>query len=93
MPSIPSDQRNRLAHFLEKQGFKQQALVVSTDPEHRFELALALHKLITARDIAFELETPQKWKQLAEVCINNTSRHLIPIRSCFPLLMQRIFAF
>lgn len=27
--------RTRVAHFLEKQGFKQQALAVSTDPEHR----------------------------------------------------------
>ena len=31
-----------MAHFLEKQGFKQQALAVSSDPEHRFELAVQL---------------------------------------------------
>ena len=67
MPSIPADQRNRVAHFLEKQGYKQQALVVSTDPDHRFDLALALHKLVVARDIAEELAAPQKWKVLAEV--------------------------
>ena len=34
-----------MAHFLEKQGFKQQALAVSSDPEHRFELAIQLSDL------------------------------------------------
>ena len=42
MPSIPRDQRARVALFLEKQGFKEQALVVSSDPDHRFDLALSL---------------------------------------------------
>lgn len=35
LPTIPRDQRTRVAHFLEKQGFKQQALAVSTDVDHR----------------------------------------------------------
>ena len=42
LPTIPKEQRTRVAHFLEKQGFKQQALAVSSDPEHRFELAIQL---------------------------------------------------
>ena len=29
-----------VAQFLERQGFKEQALEVSKDPDHRFELAL-----------------------------------------------------
>jgi coatomer subunit beta' len=33
LPSVPKEQRARVAHFLEKQGFKQQALAVSVDPE------------------------------------------------------------
>lgn len=35
MPRIPSDQRTRVAQFLEKRGYKEQSLVVSTDPDHR----------------------------------------------------------
>lgn len=35
MPRIPHDQRTRVAQFLEKRGYKEQALVVSTDPDHR----------------------------------------------------------
>ena len=35
LPTVPHDQRTRVAHFLEKQGFKQQALAVSTDIDHK----------------------------------------------------------
>ena len=56
LPTIPKVQRNRVAHFLEKQGFKQQALTVSCDPEHRFELALALGELKIAHELAVEAE-------------------------------------
>nr|KAF6473743.1 COPI coat complex subunit beta 2 [Rousettus aegyptiacus] len=66
LPTIPKEQRTRVAHFLEKQGFKQQALTVSTDPEHRFELALQLGELKIAYQLAVEAESEQKWKQLAK---------------------------
>merc|ERR1711881_577047 len=36
-----------LLSFLEKQGFKKQALAVSSDPEHRFDLAIQLGDLDT----------------------------------------------
>ncbi|KAF3848083.1 hypothetical protein F7725_021111 [Dissostichus mawsoni] len=48
-------------------GFKQQALAVSTDPEHKFELALQLGDLKIAQQLASEAESEQKWKQLAEL--------------------------
>lgn len=70
LPSIPKEHRTRVAHFLEKQGFKEQALAVSTDPEHRFELALALKDIKTAESLAQEAGNPQKWSQLAELAIN-----------------------
>ncbi|ODM95916.1 Coatomer subunit beta' [Orchesella cincta] len=70
LPTIPKDQRTRVAHFLEKQGFKQQALAVSTDAEHRFDLALQLGDLKTAYQIAKDSDSEQKWKQLAELAIN-----------------------
>ncbi|XP_064157381.1 coatomer subunit beta'-like [Anguilla rostrata] len=67
LPTIPKEQRTRVAHFLEKQGFKQQALAVSTDPEHRFELALQQGELKIAYQLATEAESEHKWKQLAEL--------------------------
>lgn len=65
LPTVPKEHRTRVAHFLEKQGFKEQALAVSTDPEHRFELALALGNLETALTLAKEANSQQKWRQLA----------------------------
>lgn len=54
LPTVPLEHRTRVAHFLEKQGFKQQALAVSTEPEHQFELALSLGELERARQLAEE---------------------------------------
>ncbi|CAK8698584.1 coatomer subunit beta'-like isoform X2 [Clavelina lepadiformis] len=67
LPSIPKDQRTRVAHFLEKQGFKPQAMAVTSDPEHKFELALGLGDLKVAYQLAKEAQAEQKWKQLAEL--------------------------
>jgi len=67
LPTVPREQRTRVAHFLEKQGFKKQALAVSSDPEHKFELAVQLGDLDTAYQLAKESATEQKWKQLAEL--------------------------
>lgn len=67
LPTIPRSQRTRVAHFLEKQGFKKQALAVSTDTEHKFELALQLGELQTAHALALEAASQQKWRQLAEL--------------------------
>ncbi|CAH1104485.1 unnamed protein product [Psylliodes chrysocephalus] len=76
LPSIPKEHRTRVAHFLEKQGFKQQALAVSSDPEHRFELAVALEDLNTARALAQEANNPQKWSQLAELAASTNNLEL-----------------
>jgi coatomer subunit beta' len=56
-----------VAHFLEKQGFKEQALAVSADPEHRFELSLQLGQLQLAYQLACEAQSEHKWKQLADL--------------------------
>ncbi len=67
LPTIPKEQRTRVAHFLEKQGFKQQALAVSTDPDHKFDLAVQIGDLKGAYDLALVIDNEQKWKQLAEM--------------------------
>ena len=71
LPSIPDEQRNRVARFLEKQGFKEQALVVSKDLEHKFELAVALEKLDIAYDIAKEAQNEHKWKMLGDKALES----------------------
>jgi coatomer subunit beta' len=69
LPSIPYDQRTRVAHFLEKQSFKKQALAVTTDADHKFELALQLKDLRTSYDLAMAAESDDKWKQLGELAM------------------------
>lgn len=43
--AIPSDYHDKLSRFLEAQGLLEDALRVTTDPEHQFELAIQLNKL------------------------------------------------
>ena len=80
LPTIPKEQRTRVAHFLEKQGFKQQALAVSSDPEHRFELAVQLGDLKIAYDLATEAQSEEKWKQLADLA--TAKSHFVLAQEC-----------
>ncbi|CAI2350669.1 unnamed protein product [Caenorhabditis sp. 36 PRJEB53466] len=65
LTTIPKEQRTRVAHFLEKQGFKKQALAVSQDPDHKFELSVGLGDLKTAYELALQSDSEEKWKALS----------------------------
>lgn len=69
LPSIPSDQLNKIARFLEGQGHKDLALEVATDPEHKFELALALGHLPIALELAREADVEHKWKTVGDAAL------------------------
>lgn len=83
LPDIAEDQKNKIARFLEGQGYKEEALEVATDPEHRFELALGLNQLSVALELARQADVEHKWKivgdsalaswdlALAEECFTN----------------------
>lgn len=77
LPTIPKEHRTRVAHFLEKQGFKPQALQVSTDPDHRFDLALQIGDLAIALKLAREADNPQKWSQLADAATSRNQFDLV----------------
>ena len=77
LPTIPKEQRTRVAHFLEKQGYRQQALVVTLDNEHKFDLALQLGNLQICYDLAVEMENEQKWLQLSEVATKAGNLNLV----------------
>ncbi len=72
LPKIPNEHRNRIAQFLDTQGLKEQALEVSIDPDHKFELAVQLGKLEVALEIAKEAATEQKWKQLGDLALSSS---------------------
>ena len=69
LPTIPQDQMNKIARFLEGQGHKELALTVATDPEHRFELALALNHLDIALELAEQADVEHKWKTVGDAAL------------------------
>ena len=69
LEGIPEDQKNKIARFLEGQGYKEMALDVATDPEHRFDLALALNNLPIALDIAREADVEHRWKTVGDAAL------------------------
>ncbi|KDQ15522.1 hypothetical protein BOTBODRAFT_158406 [Botryobasidium botryosum FD-172 SS1] len=69
LPNVPVEQRNKVARFLEAQDMKELALEVSTDPDHRFDLAIQLDDLETALGIARATPDPEsevKWKSVGD---------------------------
>eukprot|EP01134_Creolimax_fragrantissima_P001992 CFRG1992T1 len=70
MSQIPQVERTRVARFLEKQGFREQALQVSTDVDHKFELAMSLKNLKVAHDIAKDADNELRWRQLADLALS-----------------------
>lgn len=81
LPSIPQDQLNKIARFLEGQGYKELALEVATDPEHKFDLALALSQLDIALELAREADVEHKWKSVGDAALTNWN---IPLATeCF----------
>lgn len=80
LPAIPESELSSVARFLETQGYKDVALQVSRDPDHKFELALELKQIDTAREILEgasssaqddSTETQTKWKRLGDLALAN----------------------
>ncbi|KAM4058805.1 coatomer WD associated domain-containing protein [Hirsutella rhossiliensis] len=69
LPTIPVDQLNKIARFLEGQGHKELALEVATDPEHKFDLALGLNQLDIALDLARKADADHKWKTVGDAAL------------------------
>ncbi|KAK7420541.1 Coatomer subunit beta' [Neonectria punicea] len=69
LPTIPQDQLNKIARFLEGQGHKELALEVATDPEHKFDLALGLNQLEVALELAREADVDHKWKTVGDAAL------------------------
>ncbi|WWD16221.1 hypothetical protein CI109_100647 [Kwoniella shandongensis] len=73
LPNVPVDQRNRVARFLEAHDLKELALNVSTDPDHRFDLAISLNDLETALSLvraAPQAGSQAKWKVVGDKALS-----------------------
>lgn len=78
---IPESEKNKIARFLEGQGYKEEALEVATDSEHRFELALGLGQLQIALELAREADVEHKWKTVGDAALTGWDMKLA--EECF----------
>ena len=81
LPSIPESEYTTVARFLESQGFKEEAMAVTADPDHKFDLALELghidvaHTLMeeTAEEDKDSTDTMAKWKRLSDATLRDNN--------------------
>lgn len=71
LPTIPKEQYNNVARFLESRNMLVEALAIVTDPDYKFDLAVQLGELEVAKDIAEKAQSESKWKQLGELAMSS----------------------
>jgi coatomer subunit beta' len=82
LKAVPAEYHNKIAQFLEGQGLKELALEVTTDPDHKFELAMQCQKLQIARQIIELNDSEHKWKTLGDAALN-IHMDLVLAKECF----------
>lgn len=79
LKTVPAEQRNRVARFLESQDLKKLALEVSADADHKFELAISLDDFDTALEIAQsgpEAGSELRWRTIGDKALQQWNLHL-----------------
>ncbi len=84
LPAIPESEYTTVARFLESQGFKEEAMAVTTDPDHKFDLALELGHTDVAHSLMVEVaeeekdttDTMAKWKRLSDSALRDSNFEL-----------------
>lgn len=84
LATIPESQYTTVARFLESQGFKEEAMAVTTDPDHKFDLSLELGQVEIAHTLMQETpeedkdstDTMAKWKRLSDAALKDSNFEL-----------------
>ena len=79
LQTIPVEQYNSVARFLESRGLVADALQVATDPDFKFDLAVQLGELPIARKVLEDEEvtvSEMKWKLLGELALSSGNMNL-----------------
>eukprot|EP00546_Thalassionema_frauenfeldii_P010541 CAMPEP_0178915812 /NCGR_PEP_ID=MMETSP0786-20121207/12251_1 /TAXON_ID=186022 /ORGANISM="Thalassionema frauenfeldii, Strain CCMP 1798" /LENGTH=850 /DNA_ID=CAMNT_0020588997 /DNA_START=388 /DNA_END=2940 /DNA_ORIENTATION=- len=84
LSSIAETEYTKVARFLESQGFKEEALAVTTDTDHKFDLAIELGQIEialglmkeTAEEEKDSTDTMTKWKKLSDSALKVTNLEL-----------------
>ena len=76
LAEIPREHYNKIAKFLDGQGFKAEAIAVADDPDLKFDLAvqlgrldMALQLLRAAGDAADDGDAQAKWRTLMDLAL------------------------
>eukprot|EP00744_Colponema_vietnamica_P010335 GILI01014616.1.p1 GENE.GILI01014616.1~~GILI01014616.1.p1 ORF type:complete len:802 (+),score=280.08 GILI01014616.1:61-2466(+) len=69
LPRIPTASRDKVAQFLQSRGHLELALEVTTEDDHRFDLAITLGRLETALDVAKRIPATSRWKQIGDLAL------------------------
>ena len=74
LAEIPREHYNKIAKFLDSQGFKAEAIAVADDPDLKFELAVQLGRLDMAHDLlrgapADDADAQGKWRTLMDLAL------------------------
>mgnify|MGYP001571878758 CR=1 FL=1 len=69
LPRVPPSMCVKVAQFAQSRGYPKLALKITTDEDHRFELAILTAELETARLVAEKNPTMTKWKQLGDLAL------------------------
>ncbi len=78
---IPGHMHSKLAKFLEINGQKELAFDITTDNDHKFDLALTLNRIEDAQKIADEQQSTEKWKKVGDIAL--VSGHFMLAERCF----------
>jgi len=81
LSTIPESEYTTVARFLESQGFKEEAMAVTTDPDHKFDLSLELGHIDIAHSLMEEIpeedkdatDTMTKWKRLSDAALKDSN--------------------
>ena len=69
-PNIPESYHNKCAKFLDSLGYKEEAMAITTDKDHKFDLALQLSNLEEAFEIAQQdSANDTKWKMVGDLAL------------------------
>lgn len=69
LPQVPQSMRYKTAQFLQARGLLEMALDVTTEDDHRFDLAVQLGRLHTALTICKKSATQTRWKQVGDLAL------------------------
>jgi coatomer subunit beta' len=69
LPEIAATELNKVAVFLDNQGHYELAISVTADVDHKFDLALRSGMIDSALDLAEKINSPAKWRAVAELAL------------------------